>query len=155
MQLIGRATHQIVSEFFDIFDIFEPLLIEEDRHFTCQHGSNFSSDSLGNCGDGLSMLLPKHQIKVFEDGKGPISTPKCEAALLGSRNTEPEHGHTFTSLTIQVPSPECRDLEEPLEGCEFCDGEGEYEQRHTIPWDQIKFIYSQAIAGLARINKPL
>ena len=25
----------------------------------------------------------------------------------------------------------------------------------TIPWDQIKFIYSQAVAGLARINKPL
>ena len=58
-------------------------------------------------------------------------------------------------VEITTECPECRDLEEPLEGCEFCDGEGEYEQRHTIPWDQIKFIYSQAVAGLARINKPL
>ena len=58
-------------------------------------------------------------------------------------------------LEVTTECPECRDLEDPLEGCEFCDGEGEYEQRHTIPWDQIKFIYSQAVAGLARINKPL
>ena len=58
-------------------------------------------------------------------------------------------------VEITTECPECRDLEEPLEGCEFCDGEGEYEQRHIIPWDQIKVIYSQAVAGLARIHKPL
>ena len=58
-------------------------------------------------------------------------------------------------LEVTTECPECRDLEDPLEGCEFCDGEGEYEQRHTIPWDQIKDIYSQAVAGLAKINKPL
>lgn len=58
-------------------------------------------------------------------------------------------------LEVTTECPECRDLEEPLEGCEFCDGEGEYEQRHIIPWDQIKDIYSQAVAGLAKINKPL
>ena len=58
-------------------------------------------------------------------------------------------------LEVTTECPECRDLEDPLEGCEFCDGEGEYEQRHIIPWDQIKDIYSQAVAGLAKINKPL
>ena len=58
-------------------------------------------------------------------------------------------------LEVTTECPECRDLEEPLEGCELCDGEGEYEQRHIIPWDQIKVIYSQAVAGLARIHKPL
>lgn len=45
--------------------------------------------------------------------------------------------------------PECRELEEPMEGCEICDGEGEYGQQYTISWDQIKFIYSKAVAGLA------
>ena len=60
-------------------------------------------------------------------------------------------------LRVTKECPECCELEEPTEGCSMCDGEGEgeYEQRHTIPWDQIKFIYSQAVAGLARINKPL
>lgn len=58
-------------------------------------------------------------------------------------------------LEVTTECPECLYLEEPLESCEFCYGEGEYEQRHTISWDQIRFIYSQAVAGLARINKPL
>lgn len=48
--------------------------------------------------------------------------------------------------------PECRELEEPIEGCEICDGEGEYAQQYTIPWDQIKFIYSKAVSGLALRN---
>ena len=52
-------------------------------------------------------------------------------------------------LQVTRECPECLDLEEPAEGCEICDGEGEYAQRHTIPWDQIKFIYSEAVKGLA------
>ena len=52
-------------------------------------------------------------------------------------------------LQVTRECPECLDLEEPLEGCEICDGEGEYAQRHTIPWDQIKYIYSVAVKGLA------
>lgn len=50
--------------------------------------------------------------------------------------------------------PECRELEEPSEGCEICDGEGEYGQKHTIPWDLIKFIYSKAVEGLAVKAEP-
>ncbi|MBP5119591.1 hypothetical protein HUS85_27530 [Pseudomonas protegens] len=50
--------------------------------------------------------------------------------------------------------PECRELEEPSEGCEICDGEGEYGQKHTIPWDQIKLIYSKAVEGLAVKAEP-
>lgn len=53
-------------------------------------------------------------------------------------------------LEVTSDCPECRDLEEPLEGCEVCDGEGEYGQQHMIPWDQIKFIYSEAVKGLAK-----
>ncbi len=52
-------------------------------------------------------------------------------------------------LEVTRECPECLELEEPAEGCEICDGEGEYGQRHTIPWDMIKFIYSEAVKGLA------
>ena len=55
-------------------------------------------------------------------------------------------------LEVTTECPECCDREEPLESCEFCDGEGEYDQQHTIPWDQIKFIYSKAVRVLARSN---
>lgn len=52
-------------------------------------------------------------------------------------------------LLVTKECPECCELEEPVEGCSICDGEGEYGQKHTIPWDQIKFIYSKAVSGLA------
>ncbi|ETK18136.1 hypothetical protein [Pseudomonas sp. FH1] len=57
-------------------------------------------------------------------------------------------------LVATQECPECRELEEPIEGCEICDGEGEYAQQHTISWDQIKFIYSKAVAGLAVKTEP-
>lgn len=49
---------------------------------------------------------------------------------------------------------DCAELDEPNEHCEICDGEGEYDQRHTIPWDQIKFIYSKAVEGLCLRSTP-
>ncbi|WP_332729279.1 hypothetical protein [Pseudomonas sp. ESBL2] len=52
-------------------------------------------------------------------------------------------------LEVTRECPECLELDEPAEGCEICDGEGEYAQRHTIPWDKIKFIYNEAVKGLA------
>jgi hypothetical protein len=52
-------------------------------------------------------------------------------------------------LEVTRECPECLELDEPVEGCEICDGEGEYAQRYTIPWEQIKFIYSEAVKGLA------
>ncbi|WP_367237231.1 hypothetical protein VXM67_17035 [Pseudomonas sp. Rh2] len=52
-------------------------------------------------------------------------------------------------LEVTQECPECRELDEPVEGCEICDGEGEYGQRHTIPWELIKYIYSEAVKGLA------
>ena len=52
-------------------------------------------------------------------------------------------------LLVTKECHECCELEEPTEGCSICDGEGEYGQKHTIPWDQIKFIYSKAVSGLA------
>ncbi|MGE8461870.1 MAG: hypothetical protein ACN6P0_12440 [Pseudomonas capeferrum] len=52
-------------------------------------------------------------------------------------------------LEVTQECPECRELDEPIEGCEICDGEGEYGQCHMIPWDKIKFIYSVAVKGLA------
>ncbi len=58
-------------------------------------------------------------------------------------------------LKVTRECPECIDLEEPAEGCEICDGEGEYAQRPTIPWEQIKFIYSEAVKGLALQPSPV
>ncbi|HDS1794032.1 DUF3850 domain-containing protein [Pseudomonas putida] len=52
-------------------------------------------------------------------------------------------------LEVTRECPECRELEDPAEGCEICDGEGEYGQSHIIPWEKIKFIYSEAVKGLA------
>ncbi|MGY2186156.1 hypothetical protein [Pseudomonas sp. SDO5591_S426] len=57
-------------------------------------------------------------------------------------------------LGVTTECPECRELEEPLEGCEVCDGEGKYGQQHMISWDQTKLIYSEAVAGLS-IKAPL
>lgn len=57
-------------------------------------------------------------------------------------------------LLVTKECPECCELEEPTEGCSMCDGEGEYGQKHTIPWDQIKFIYSKAVEGLAVKAEP-
>lgn len=56
------------------------------------------------------------------------------------------------TLKVTMECQECVDMEEPSEGCEICDGEGEYGQKHMIPWDQIKFIYSKAVEGLAIAN---
>lgn len=67
----------------------------------------------------------------------------AKALLLGEFN-----------LQVTMECPECCDLEEPTEGCSICDGEGEYGQKHTIPWDKIKFIYSKAVSGLAVKAEP-
>ncbi|WP_405124558.1 hypothetical protein [Pseudomonas alloputida] len=39
-------------------------------------------------------------------------------------------------LKVTRECPECLELDEPREGCEICDGEGEYAQRQTIPLGQ-------------------
>lgn len=102
-------------------------------------------------GDKLYTDQPAPVAEVPEVPKGYCIMPRrltaengAKALLLGE-----------FKLRVTKECPECCELEEPTEGCSMCDGEGEYEQRHTIPWDQIKFIYSQAVAGLARINKPM
>lgn len=52
-------------------------------------------------------------------------------------------------LEVTREYPECLELDEPVEGCEIRDGEGVYTQRHTIPREQIKFISSETLEGLA------
>lgn len=53
------------------------------------------------------------------------------------------------SVSITQECPECKDLDEPIECCEICDGEGEFEVKQLISWDKIKYIYSEAVKGLA------
>lgn len=55
---------------------------------------------------------------------------------------------------VERECPECIDLDEPDENCEICDGEGEHTIHQVIPWDQIKFIYSKAVEGLAASAEP-
>lgn len=55
---------------------------------------------------------------------------------------------------VERECPECIDLDESDENCEICDGEGEHTIHQVIPWDQIKFIYSKAVEGLAAKSEP-
>ena len=100
--------------------------------------------------------------KLYTDQPAPVAeVPEVpEGYCIMPRRLTAENGAKALllgefKLRVTKECPECCELEEPTEGCSMCDGEGKYEQRHTIPWDQIKFIYSQAVAGLARINKPM
>ncbi|WP_338459550.1 hypothetical protein [Pseudomonas sp. TE3-3-F2023] len=84
---------------------------------------------------------------------GPLVSIPDEYCLMPKRLTAENGAKALLlgefKLEVTQECPECRELDEPVEGCEICDGEDEYAQRHTIPWDQIKFIYSEAVKGLA------
>lgn len=93
---------------------------------------------------------------------GPLVSIPDEYCLMPKRLTAENGAKALLlgefKLEVTQECPECRELDEPVEGCEICDGEGEYGQRHIIPWDKIKFIYSAAMKGLAlqasAIRKP-
>ncbi|MHB2048911.1 hypothetical protein [Pseudomonas sp. VEM90] len=83
---------------------------------------------------------------------GPLVSIPDEYCLMPKRLTAENGAKALLlgefKLEVTQECPECRELDEPVEGCEICDGEGEYGQRHTLPWDMIKFIYSTAVKGL-------
>ncbi|PYB84164.1 hypothetical protein [Pseudomonas soli] len=94
----------------------------------------------------LAQPVEQHQ------GEPTLSIP--EGYCLMPRRLTAENGAKALLLgefkvNVVRECPECRDLEEAVEGCDVCDGEGEFAQSHTIPWDQIKVIYSEAVKGLA------
>ncbi|MFJ4349417.1 hypothetical protein ACIPZ5_00800 [Pseudomonas sp. NPDC089428] len=84
---------------------------------------------------------------------GPLPSIPDEYCLMPKRLTAENGAKALLlgefKLEVTQECPECRELDEPVEGCEICDGEGEYGQRHIIPWDKIKCIYSEAVRGLA------
>lgn len=89
-----------------------------------------------------------------EQGQGAPVTSLPDGYCIMPRRLTAENGAKALllgefKLEVTRECPECLELDEPVEGCEICDGEGEYAQRHTIPWEQIKFIYSEAVKGLA------
>jgi hypothetical protein len=93
-------------------------------------------------------LRESHSITTIPDGycvmpRRLTAENGAKALLLGEFN-----------VRVTNDCPECVDLDEPDEYCEICDGEGEYEQKHMIPWDLIKFIYSKAVEGLAAKADP-
>ncbi len=107
------------------------------------------------CGENGSPLKrgDKLYLRPFEQPASVAAMP--EGYCIMPRRLTAENGAKalllgeFT-LKVTMDCSECCELEEPSEGCEICDGEGEYGQKHTIPWDQIKFIYSKAVEGLAK-----
>lgn len=110
--------------------------------------------SLGTRRQALAELL------AFLAGASARAEPSAPTALIPEgycimpRRLTAENGAKTLllgkfKLEVTHECPECHELEEPAEGCEICDGEGEYGQRYVIPWDKIKFIYSEAVKGLA------
>ncbi|WP_176509400.1 MULTISPECIES: hypothetical protein [Pseudomonas] len=83
---------------------------------------------------------------------GPLPDIPEEYCLMPKRLTAENGAKALLlgefKLEVTQECPECRELDEPVEGCDICDGEGEYGQRHLIPWDTIKYIYSEAVRGL-------
>ena len=104
--------------------------------------------------DYLTFLAGYEAAQSAEQHPGELLASIPDGYCLMPRRLTAENGAKALllgefKLEVTLECPECRELEEPLEGCEICDGEGEYAQRHTIPWDKIKFIYSEAVKGLA------
>ncbi|MNC50766.1 hypothetical protein D3C75_1000290 [compost metagenome] len=102
--------------------------------------------------DAAAVGLPVVGLGPMTESSAPlVSIP--EGYCLMPRQLTAENGAKALllgefKLEVTRECPECLELDEPAEGCEICDGEGEYAQRHTIPWDKIKFIYSEAVKGL-------
>ena len=104
--------------------------------------------------DYLTFLAGYEAAQSAEQRPGELLVSIPDGYCLMPRRLTAENGAKALllgefKLEVTCECPECRELEEPAEGCEICDGEGEYGQRHTIPWDMIKFIYSEAVKGLA------
>ena len=104
-------------------------------------------------------------LELIQDGGfnklGELSAPVAvapEGYCIMPRRLTAENGAKalllgeFT-LRVTMECPECVDMAEPFEGCAICNGEGEYDQKHMIPWDKIKLIYSKAVEGLAIANR--
>lgn len=112
--------------------------------------SAYVRDGWLRAADELRALLAKPTEQRQREPAGLIPDGYC----LMPRRLTAENGAKALllgefKLEVTHECPECLELDEPAEGCEICDGQGEYAQRHTIPWDQIKFIYSEAVKGLA------
>ncbi|MBX8557055.1 hypothetical protein K5D56_21560 [Pseudomonas cichorii] len=120
-------------------------------HQVRTHGSDcwedISGESLEMCRSQpeeyeIRTLYPAAPVALLPEGY--CIMPKMLTAENGAKAL------LLGEFKVQVTQecPECAELEEPNEYCKICDGEGEHAIHHTISWDQIKFIYSKAVAGL-------
>ncbi|KWV72127.1 hypothetical protein [Pseudomonas fluorescens] len=104
--------------------------------------------------DGLRYMAEKGKPAFYRAEQPAPSAVVPDGYCIMPRQLTAENGSKALllgefKLLATKECPECCELEEPTEGCSICDGEGEYGQKHTIPWDQIKHIYSKAVSGLA------
>ena len=95
--------------------------------------------------------------KLYAEQPAPVAVITDDYCIMPRRLTAENGAKALLlgefKLEVIQGCPECAELEEPDEYCSICDGEGEYGQQHMIPWDQIKFIYSEAVKGLAKPNE--
>jgi hypothetical protein len=132
--------HPIPKDLRDRFDQIEEAIcrnrMERDAVFTQMRTAVqayfMNAEPVGSIPDGYC-VMPRRL--TAENG--------AKALLLGE-----------FKVHVTQECRECAELDEPDENCEICDGEGEYCQHHTISWDQIKFIYSKAVEGLAASSEP-
>ncbi|AZP72830.1 hypothetical protein EJJ20_29955 [Pseudomonas poae] len=107
---------------------------------------------------GLAHDAWQHRAKLYADQPAPVAVVPDGYCIMPRQLTAENGAKALLlgefKLLVTKECPECCELEEPVEGCSICDGEGEYGQKHTIPWDQIKFIYSKAVSGLAVNSEP-
>ncbi|WP_426237406.1 hypothetical protein [Pseudomonas sp. TWP3-2] len=101
--------------------------------------------------DGQSATCAKSQVPPSVEQQALVALP--DGYCIMPKSLTAENGAKALLLgefkvTVTNECPECAELDDPDEYCEICDGEGQYSQSHTISWDQIKFIYSKAVAGL-------
>lgn len=120
-------------------------------HQVRTHGSGCWEDISGESLEMCRCQPEEYEIRTLYSA-APVSLVPEGYCIMPKRLTA-ENGAKALLLgefKVQVTQEcsECAELEEPNEHCKICDGEGEHAIHHTISWDQIKFIYSKAIAGL-------
>ncbi|MBK5541557.1 hypothetical protein JFV28_20185 [Pseudomonas sp. TH05] len=131
----------------------------EPVHMVRSHGSCCWEEMRGESLELCQAQPGEYEIPKFYTDQPAPAAVVLDGYCIMPRQLTAENGAKALllgefKLLVTEECPECCELEEPTEGCSICDGEGDYGQKHTIPWDQIKLIYSKTVAGLVLKAEP-